>query len=336
MPPHLFRRASDVCLNGPTAVGKTRSSIDDRGRIWPVVPVPIDRVSVSEQKLADQTTELNLRNAQIADLCNVRQQLQNELIDGCEQVERLSRLVVDLQESVHQKDAEISAAAEKIIGLTIENDTLKSRLDESLAESADLSKRSLDVEQDLQALTKAHRQLQDELASAQEQHESKCNEAADLAEKLETEIRRNRDECDQQKRVFEAELQECKATILVRDIQLQDLRRKTQELLERSEVLEDKIGSLEATQRHASGKLHAQSEQCMTLETLLKIERSSAEATIKDLTVELDRLRQEYSAVARVSDTLRANILLLLPKLATRSGPEELKGQTVEDYTTAA
>ena len=187
---------------------KIRSSFEADGRVWPEVPVPINQTSALEKKIADQAIELNQRNAQIADLSNIQQQQTTVINDGCEQIDRLSRLVISLQDALNQEETECRSATEKLIALSSENDILRTRFDASLNETTELSKRLQSAEVELHEVRKSYISIEDQLSPLQNELNLKSREADNLSARIEVMSRRHSNELEQQKVRFETDLNE--------------------------------------------------------------------------------------------------------------------------------
>jgi predicted nucleic acid-binding Zn-ribbon protein len=252
--------------------------LDANARAWPVVAVPQGRsVKTLEDTIAKQSDELNLRCTQVADLYNLQQRQANELQVACEEIDRLSATIANLVEQTAQQDAEADAAKKQIAVLNDEKATLRSRLENALAEARDAAQRLLIVET-------AFNDRETSLASALEKIDSLNSEliaaSADTFKVVAVttgEKQRYRSELNQQKTSYESRIKALEAAAAAQDTQVKTLEDARTKLARRVEILE----------------------------TLRASEREASEFRIKELTEDLQRERLGLSSEQRAFAALR-------------------------------
>lgn len=252
--------------------------LDANARAWPVVAVPQGRsVRALEDTIAKQSDELNLRCTQVADLYNLQQRQANELQVACEEIDRLSATIANLVEQTAQQDAEADAAKKQIAVLNDEKATLRSRLENALAEARDAAQRLLIVET-------AFNDRETSLASALEKIDSLNSEliaaSADTFKVVAVttgEKQRYRSELNQQKSSYESRIKALEAAAAAQDTQVKTLEDARTKLARRVEILE----------------------------TLRASEREASEFRIKELTEDLQRERLGLSSEQRAFAALR-------------------------------
>jgi hypothetical protein len=104
--------------------------IDGEGRHWPKpLTIPRDRVRELEGVIAKLSTELSLRCAQIADLYNMRQQQEVELLNSCDEIDRLGKVIEELQRKLVWCASDATVENQKLVLLASENSTLRLQLE---------------------------------------------------------------------------------------------------------------------------------------------------------------------------------------------------------------
>lgn len=304
------------------------AALDHDGRRWPTLPsAPRDRVNELEAAIEKLSAELSLRCTQVADLYNIRQQQAGELLTACDEIDRLSKVIDTFQGTMAQRDTEEAATRQKLDLLDKENISLRLQLEQARKESADLLQRLLGVETALNdrevaivSARESNSQLKEELTAAKaELTATKTELTATKAETvslmaaIEKANRQRCDELNQQTAQLKDQIKKLEAAAAERDIQLRALEKARANLANRCDDLTKNVEALESVQKNSREKVISQSVE--VLETLLKVERETAELRIKELTDELQRERLEHSAAERASAGIRENIVQLLPKL---------------------
>jgi chromosome segregation ATPase len=123
------------------------SALDAEGRCWPILSAPpANRVSELESTVAELRTELSLRCTQVADLYNKQQGQESDVLDACDEINRLVECIDTLQGTIIRREAEAATADKRIITLENENVGLRVKLESTQRESVELLNRLLSVE----------------------------------------------------------------------------------------------------------------------------------------------------------------------------------------------
>jgi chromosome segregation ATPase len=227
---------------------------DPAGRPWPTL-LESDILAL-EHTIARQSAELNLRLTEVIDLYNFQQQQENELQAAREEIDRLNRIVSELQQAVSQSKAEVAAAQNKIGLLENEKTVLREELERVVHDSRRTAGQLL-------AMETAFKIREGNVASALEQVELMSTElTAASAERFK----------------------------LVAAVQAE--RKQHRNVLnERSSILEDRIRKAEAVAENRERRIknleedHSRlTDRAELLEALLKSERETSELKIKRLT----------------------------------------------------
>lgn len=313
-----FADKTNLAVKRPSAFEETGATFDSQGRHWPELSVARNHVREFENTISEQSAELILRRTQIAELCNVRQQQENELLAACDEIDRLRKLAIALQDTVKQHDADADAAEQKRELLDKDTFALRAQLDKTLEESAELSQRLLSVETELNDTKMATVIAQEEVEPLKAQLTTKTAETIKLAAAIDEANRRHRIELNQQSELFEKRIKKIEAVAAMRDTQVKDLETTRLDLAMRCQDLAKTVDALASTQQDAREKIEYQVKHIEALESLFRVERETAERKIMELKAEMERERLEHSAAERASAAMRKDIVLLLPKLAER------------------
>lgn len=328
---------------------------DADGRLWPQLPVPpqppanVPEYKLLKAKLAEQTEELAQRHAQIADLSDIQQAQAGDLQLTRDHIIRLNNTIAELQRQNSERDIEIAGHAQKRIQAENENVELRALLDAALKSSAQLSQRLLDTEivlndriVDVTAGQETIERLSAELAATQLQAQqmvaaarTESREAIAAAQaKTDSAIAAARSEIG----IKVAAAEEKTTRIFSEDRQLQSQRHdqrvnalqnriaecdRQAKLFERAyaelagccDGLSNKVDVLQGLREQAGKTIQAQREQIEFLETMMKVERQNAEATIQEMIAEFQREQKRIQAREQASAEIRKNIVQLLPKL---------------------
>jgi len=111
---------------------------------WPRLPgLSRDRIIELESTVEELRRELSARCIQIADLHNVQQRQAAALMVARDAIEDLQRSAVSLQETVTQRENEISAAKQQLQSSAQEKNVLNKKLEETEREAAELLQKLL-------------------------------------------------------------------------------------------------------------------------------------------------------------------------------------------------
>jgi len=221
-------------------------------------------ISVLENTIARQSSELNLRLTEVLELYNVQNRQANETQIAHEEIGCLRQTISALQGTIAQQGTDARAAQSKISDLEGERAVLRSRLDEALGTSKVLADRML-------AIQIAFDARETNVASALEQvHYLNSELATASAERfrLVAAVHGEKRRLNQQTSTLEGKIKKTEAVAATQQMQ---------------------INHLEAIR----GKLD---RRVQVLEALLKSEREIAELKIKRLSDEIERYRSGYSA----------------------------------------
>lgn len=305
--------------NDPGTFVQTEPALDPDGRRWPKLPsVPPTPVNALENTLAEQSAELALRCAQIADLCNVRQQQATELQIACDEIERLCESITVLEDTVAQRESETAAAMQDIMRSEKEKLALRAQLDQAQRESAALMQRLLGDETALNDSELALASAQERIEELKVELATKPEESARLTAAVEEANRRHRSELNRRSRHFEEQIKKFEGLISERDVEIENLQMARAKSEARCDDLAKTVASLESAQQYECKKVESGVGQVEFLETVLRVEREAAELKIAELTAELQRARVEHSAAERATAAMRKEVVLLLPKLSAR------------------
>lgn len=306
-----------------TSAAEAVSDFDTEGRLWPTLPTPKQNRSLSlEAKLEEQSAELAERYVQIADLCNIQQTQASDLRMACEQIEVLSKTIGELREQIAERDDEIAAAMEKLNQAASENSDLQMRLNAERHTTVELSQRLLECEVsfndrlvDITAGQETIERLRADLATAQAAIPKAAAAAKEKADHFHNQER------DLQTARSDRRVGELQARVVESEQRAEKIEKVYAELIVCCNSLSKKVAALEETKAEADTTIKAQAEQIEFLETITKIERQNAEATIKELVAEFQRDRQQLLDQEKASAEIRKNIVQLLPKLSARRNP---------------
>ena len=291
------------------------ASLDVDDRPWPTLAVPPKQgPSPLEKKVAEQERELSLRCTQVADLYNLQERLTAELQAAHSEIDRLNTAFTELQDTATHH---VSKAAERKKAVTVlyqDNAVLRGKLDKAHDETATLSRQMLSLEtmfNDREAvITSALEEadlLKAQLAAANE-------EIAKLTATIDEANQRRQDEDARQSGMVEDLKQKVESLFVDHGIQL-----KTRDkLAKRCDELTRATTALETAQQEAKAKLAAQAEHTRFLETVLRVERETADAKIKELTEKLEHERVQRSAADDASAAMRREMAQLLRQFAAR------------------
>ena len=302
-------------LNPSPADRAMPASLDLDERPWPTLEVPPKQgPSPLEKKVADQERELSLRCTQVADLYNLQERLSAELQVAHNEIDRLNATFADLQETATHHVANAAERKKAITVLYQENAVLRGKLDKALDDTTVVSRQLL-------ALETMFNDRESVITSALEQSDLlKAELAAAAAEKAELTAALNEaehlrhDDAARQAATIDDLKRKVEALFIDHGIQL-----KTRDkLAKRCDELAKTTAALESEQQEAKTKLAAQAEHTRFLETVLRVERETAEARIKELTEKLEHERVQRAAADEASATMRREMATLLRQFAAR------------------
>lgn len=310
----LFSPAPAVSVDvRPNRAAAPVADLDDRP--WPTLDVPPKAgPSAIEKKVAEQATELAMRCTQVADLYNLQERQAADLEVAYAEIERLNKAFAELQDTATQHAMAAAERKKAITALHQDNAVLRSKLDKALDDTAALAKQMLTVETMFNdrelvvtsALEKADL-LKAELAAAGEEKTRLIAEIQAVEQLRQDDSQRQRTIVDELNRKVES---------LFAD---NGVQMKTREkLAKRCDELMKTVAALEADNEEARTKLGAQGEHAAFLETILRVERETAEAKIQALTEKLEQERRQNAAGGEAANAMRQEMAALLREITAR------------------
>ena len=291
---------------------------DERQRFRELLTVALNRVSVLENTVAEQSAELTLRGTQIADLCDIRDQQAAELQAAHDENDRLTESIAALQEAAIKRESEGAAAMHKLRLSDNDRLALRAQLDNATRYSTELSQQMLEVNMmlnDKETAAASNQERFDRLNEAFTETQVEKRNLGALVEELK---HRHRNELNDQRARFEGLLGQIKIVVAKRDQEIKGLKKARSDLAGRCDGLVESVGALESAQQQMQAKIDSRTRLIELLESQLRAQRETAERQIDGLSAELQRLRSEHAAAERALEEICKDIALLLPGLAVR------------------
>ncbi len=293
------------------------ADLDDRP--WPMLEAlpKAGPSSAIEKRVAEQERELAMRCTQVADLYNLQERQAADLDVAYAEIERLNKAFAELQDTATQHAMAAAERKKAVTALHQDNAILRSRLDKALDDAAALAKQMLTVETMFNdrelvvtsALEKADL-LKAELAAAGE-------EKARLIAEIEATEQLRQDDSQHQRTIVEELNRKVESLFADNGVQM-----KTREkLAKRCDELAKTVAALEADNADTHSKLNAHGEHTTFLETVLRVERETAEAKIRELTEKLEQERQLNAAGGEATNAMRQEMAALLREITARRRP---------------
>ena len=294
---------------------RTAPAADLDDRLWPTLEAP-PKVGPSaiEKKVAEQERELAVRCTQVADLYNLQERQAADLVVAYAEIERLNAAFAELEGTATQHAMAAAERKKAVTALYQDNAVLRSKLDKALEDTTALAKQMLTVETMFNdrelvvtsALEKADL-LKAELAAAGE-------EKARLVAEMQEADQLRQDDSQRQRTIVEELNRKVESLFADNGVQM-----KTREkLAKRCDELAKTVAALEADNADARAKLSAQSEHTTFLETVLRVERETAEVKIRELTEKLEQERQQNAAGSEAANAMRQEMAALLGEITAR------------------
>ena len=291
---------------------------DERQHFRELLTVALNRVSVLENTVTEQSADLTLCRAQIADLCNIRNQQAAELQAAQNETERLTESVAALQETAIERESEAAAAMHKLRLSDNDRLALRAQLDDALNYSTELSQRLLEVNMLLNDKETAVASTQEQFDRLNEAFTETQAEKRELAALIEELKHRHRNELNDQRARFEGVLGRIKIVVAKRDQEIKRLEKAHSNLAGRYDGLVKSVGALESKQQQMQAKIDSRTGLIELLESQLRAERETAERQIDESNAALQRVRSEHAVAERALEEICKDIALLLPELAVR------------------
>ena len=291
---------------------------DERQHFRELLTAALNRVSALENTVTEQFADLTLCRAQIADLCNMRNQQAAELQAAQNESERLTESVAALHEAAIERESEIATAMHKLMLSDNDRLALRAQLDNATSYSTELSQRLLEVNMllnDKETAVASNQEQFDRLNEAFTETQVEKRELAALIEELK---HRHRHELDDQRARFKGLLDRIKIVVAKRDQEIKGLENARANLAARCDGLVKSVGALESAQQQLQAQIDSRTTFIGLLESQLRAERETAKRQIDELNAELERVRSEHAVAERALEEICKDIALLLPELAVR------------------
>jgi chromosome segregation ATPase len=291
------------------------ASVDLDPRPWPTLDLPPQPdANPLEKKVADQQRELLQRCTQVADLYNLQERQAAELQVAYAEIERLNAAFSALQKTATQHAMAAAERKKAMTALHQENAILRSKLEKALDDSADMAQRMLTVEtlfndRELVVTTALEQAdlLKAELAAA-------GNEKTTLSAEIEDARQLHRDDASRKTATIDELSRKVESLFVDHGIQL-----KTRDkLAKRCDELAKTVAILDSANEEARNRLAAEGEHTTFLETVLRVERESADAKIRELAEKLEHQVQQRAIADRASAAMRREMAALLRQFAAQ------------------
>lgn len=293
---------------------------NERRRFRELLTVALNRVSVLENMVTEQSADLTLCRAQIADLCNKCNQQAAELQAAQIESERLTESVATIQATAIERECEAAAAKHQLEVSDSDRLALQAQLDGALSHSAELSQQLLEANMLLNDKETAVASTQEQFDRLNEAFAEAQSEKRELAALIEELKHRHGNELDDQRVRFEALLGRIKAVVAKRDQEIKRLEKTRSDLAGRYDSAVKSVEVLKNAQDQLQAKIDSRTGLIGLLESQLRAERETAERRIDELKAELQRVRSEHADAERALEEICKDITLLLPEFAARRG----------------
>lgn len=293
---------------------------DADGRQWPRVPVPGDpRIADLQARLIEQETLLRERDHRIAELTGQRDQQAQELQRARHQIESSAVTLGSLHELAQERDGEVAELTRRLLESENDKVALESKLATALRDAnhsmvrlvtsqGALNDQSTELAESSALIEELRTQLSAALtanAVQQAQVESR------LQRRFDAELKSHIDS-------GERRLGELQALVNERDQRVAELEADKAALVESNETLAAALRATQADLDAARQTIAAKDSHIGFLDTVIKVARDNAEATVRELVAEFDRERAEHAAKAKAASALQQDIVRLLPRLLER------------------
>jgi len=242
----LFDDTRNFEVERPDMLEAADPSLDAEGRRWPKpLTVPRDRVGELENTIANLSAELTFRCTQISELYHIRQQQGTDLLIACDEIDRCSKSIDALYDTMTQCEHDAAAGKKMLIQLEKENIALRLQLDKALKVSAALAQRVFDVETAFNGRELDINTAQQNYAQVKAELTAERVEKIRLTAAIEEAARRHRDELDRQSAQFKDRIEKLESVAVEKNIQIKDLEETRAMLAHRCDNLTKTVDALE-------------------------------------------------------------------------------------------
>ncbi len=296
-------------------------------RLWPRLPEPgTDAAGSAEPPPPVRTVPMGDHLERIAELTATRDRQAGELREAREHLERQALAIAALRDLTTERDGEVADLTRRLMEAEADKVTLESQLASALREANNSLVRLTAHEG---ALTNRAADLADaELLIEHLRAELAAAQVAVATQVVTTEERvERRFEAERHSLIANSErrLADLNALVAERDGRVgaleQDKATLAGEIEALRTLLDDSHAELNAAIETAAGK----DSHIAFLDTIIKVTRDNAEATLKELVAEFDRERaafarerEELVAKAQMASAFQQDIAKLLPRLLER------------------
>lgn len=293
---------------------------DPDGRLWPRIPAPQDMPAADpRERISELEAMLRERDHRIADLTGQRDQQAQDLQRAREQMAANALTLGSLHELAQSRDCEVAELTRRLLESESEKVALESRLATALRDAnhsmvrlvtsqSTLNDQSTDLAESKALIEDLRAQLEKALtanAFGLAQAESRLQRRFDAELKVHTDAGARR-------------LGELQALVDERDGRVTDLEADKAALVQSNETLSALLNATRTELDAANETLAAKDKHIEFLDTVIKVARDNAEATMRELVAEFDRERADYAAKAQAASALQQDIVRLLPRLLER------------------
>jgi chromosome segregation ATPase len=324
-------------------------------RLREVLTVAQQTVAALESTRTEQSAELTTRRAQITELQRMVQKQATDLQLTREESLRNAERATAADRRMAQLEADTAAATQKFKLADQERAAVQAQLDKALNESAQMSRRLLDMDNSLEATQARLKKVETAFAEAQSERirlaaalegakealrkETIAQNArfealqarSQLSEKLLEESRqtlaaradeinafdRRLSEATLSRGAIETKFSQIETALAERDAQIQELEEKRATLTEQNLELARAVGTRESAYDRAQEKIQAQDELIQMLEGQIKATRETTELQIEELRAQLQREQLDRSMAEGALEAGRKDIARLLRELST-------------------
>jgi hypothetical protein len=219
--------------------------------------------------------ELAQRYAQIADLCNIRQQQDVELQIARSGIADLEKSNAVLRLALENQSADATAAQQAFNKFSAENKTLRARVSKLEKENEATLKHSLTIATSINNRSVLLASAQEQVGLLQKQLSEKTAEVNRLTATLEERKKRSQCNLDWYDACSPVEAARPESVVAYRDKELRKLSELNSELLTRCGQLTAKVDELKSQSRAADARIESQRRFIEVLQRALRLERDA-------------------------------------------------------------
>ena len=300
--------------------GQSLSHRDPDGRLWPRIPAPGPAPAGDQStRIAELETLLRERDQRIAELTGQRDQQAQELQRAHHQINSSALTLGSLHELAQSRDGEVAQLTRRLLESENEKVALESRLATALRDAnnsmvrlvtsqSTLNDQSTDLAESKALIEDLRAQLEKALTANAFQL---AHAESRLQRRFDAELKVHTDNANRQ-------LDEMQALIQERGARVSEVEADKAALVQSNETLSAVLSATRAELDAARETIAAKDKHIEFLDTVIKVARDNAEATMRELVAEFDRERAEYAAKAQAASALQQDIVRLLPRLLER------------------